>query len=466
MIIKEKRLSDKRLIWYENKRNQTVYLFKITRDANGEENYKIIRKIPIKKESSKDYSSLLTSLCYSYYLIFCFMGLVYLRESMKEPEFSTYVVWDYLEKDNKDKLILRKINETLNENPNLPSKLKTELYNSYTDYISTCSDFITRDHYKKILESNKTVNFELLSEPIQKSEKMWELGYYNHPTNTIYCIEDYEAIFHEKLHSDDCYPNRSIEDVFYAEVHSSVFISTGYEDMSAAIKLIGELIDKELLIKSIVQKKPEQIWKTLEKEYPENHLEITELRNLLNEIYKKEYRLYKEVTPEKEDFWKNYYVLYYHIYKSNPENDVVVSYLKEKFFGETSLKNDNSIDYKETYQIGNLNLSLENRNKYYKDAMIEQLLMSSSENAKYFQSLWNELLNGLNADRMNSYREFEYLLQEKGNSKEAIQNTFYKMAFCNRKEDYYRLKKGMKAYLIDLYSSPQHTENTLRLEKN
>ena len=92
--------------------------------------------------------------------------------------------------------------------------------------------------------------------------------------------------------------------------------------------------------------------------------------------------------------------------------------------------------------------------------------MSSSENAKYFQSLWNELLNGLNADRMNSYREFEYLLQEKGNSKEAIQNTFYKMAFCNRKEDYYRLKKGMKAYLIDLYSSPQHTENTLRLEKN
>jgi len=454
MIRKEKDFGKNKLIWYQ--KEDMIYLYKFDENWNA----KIIRKIPDYKKRKKER---LKNIVIAF---ICIVLLKQIHEITTQPEYSTMISWDYLSEDAKQSLIQRKIKEALKENENIPLEIKLGLIDSYEEYLEECSKYINRRHYLKILESSQTVNFELLEKPIQKSENLTTNGWYNLENNTIYCINNANMVFHEKLHTDYGWKIETADSTIYNEMHSSLFAKIGYEDIDAAFRMIGELVGNEVLAKNLIEKTPEKIWEELVKLYPEKEKMVYKLQNLVETIYQKEYLDLKDIQAEKNEFWSRYRELYYEKYQMLPETDIIGSFLKDRFFSNTFLRTNSMIEYENTYLIENIEIPLENRNRNYKDVIIETLFASHTENALYFQELWEETMIGIHKRNNFSYQELENSLEECF-SKEVIDDLFKKMITCNTEERCIDLIKWIHINIYSIYRPEIEYYNTesLTLEK-
>jgi len=347
MIIKERIIENMRLVWYL--KGETIYLIKIK-----EEEFKIIRKIAptIKIEQLKKIHKTLLILSISLGSIFTFL-------KYKEPidfclenkeVIMPLIGWESLTDYQKEVFLLEQIDKLLENNPEVEKEEQEKIREGYAWYLPQYAKYMNRINAYETLASSAKVKIEKTQIKKKRNEETGRIkityGQYNMEEHKIYYARK-SSLFHEKIHSDSWTGGVSTyEESMFDEIKAS-FASpenNSYNDLKSAFSLIEKLIGKENAAKYLTQNKGKEIWKLLEKEFPQKKKEIKELRESLIKVYIEKYIMLEEESSKK-DFWENYTVLYNTKYDTNIEEDKMTSYLKENFFENSITRNQTTGEF-------------------------------------------------------------------------------------------------------------------------
>ncbi len=409
MILKEEIKKDGKIVWYL--KNNTIYVIKI-----NEKDFYILNKIKltIPKRKKNKFLKFLKS---QFYMFCFFLGIVtslnkdFVMICLEEPSVIPVLFeWDNLNEEEKTQKLLEEIENLLENNKNVEEEEKEIILNGYNWYLPQYIEYMNKENaYQTFLASSK-VNIETTEKKIYDMDDNYLIrtGFYDN--KTIY-YADTNAIFHEKIHADSHLDsNINVEEWAFGEIKAAFAEEklNAYNDLRAIASLLGELLGTKFVARTITQNKGNLIWIALEEEYPEFQKEIEEMKSSFLKIAYIKYKEHKEPTKYIETFLENYQLLYQEKYNINPEEDKIVSFLKDILFSEITLKNRNVLEYNDKFKIDNIIIRNENRKGNYRDALIQIMLYQKDEVGIKFCQRWFYLQNLLEVSSIKTYQELNY----------------------------------------------------------
>ena len=317
-------------------------------------------------------------------------------------------IWDSYDDSQKKSLLLEGIEEELKKNENINPEEKRNLLTNYQNYLEEYVKYYQGKDYLNTLLATRYI--KVSTGQFEKSELIAMLGEYNNQTKEIK-IENINTLFHEKIHADRSWGFENLKsNQFYEEIYSS-FISKdhSYDDLKSAISLIGELIGKEKVEKSLFSKNYTLIWQTLKTTFPAKEDEIKKLEELLLEIYELEYRTSSnaldQINVQKTSFLAIYENLYQEKYQTKTEEDIIITFLKYSFLNKNPFPNINSINYKSFKIDESHEISLTNRKGSFEETLINYIIENKENHTKYSYELWHTLTN-IKDKSTNKYQTF------------------------------------------------------------
>ena len=321
---------------------------------------------------------------------------------------SVALKWDSMDTEKKKEQILHDIQISLSNNVNIDKKIKEQLMENYQKYIENYIQYYEKTDYLNTVLSSRYVFIEDESNSKQVTNI---LGTYDNSKKEI-TVYNTEALFHEKIHADRSWGLSILKnDHFYEEVYSSLISNdTSYEDIKSFFLLLNEILEEDVIEKSLFSKEYTQIWKSLKKNFPTFKTEIDDLEKGIKELYQLEYlssekTSWEIIQSKKEQMLKIYENLYQEKFQLNSNEDIIIGFLKYSFLSKNPFKNTNNLHYEQFQIADNLYISPENRTGSYEEYLIDYIINHKKDQTKYNYELWLALTN-INDNSENKYGSF------------------------------------------------------------